>query len=86
MMRIFKKGAEFYTCARHLHLRGCNAVLDECRPIVADLKMLGVSFQDILDRIKSDHGVDVDLETDPFLKSIKAIFEIDGINANVTDV
>ena len=72
--QLFRKGAEFYECARHLHPRGCAAVMEECKPVVVELLAANVSFDDVLARVEKVAGHPVDLGRDPFLTNIKQLF------------
>jgi hypothetical protein len=75
MKRLLEKGGEFYLCAQHLHMRGMSDVIDECKPIVADLIASGKTFKDVQDYFEEAAGDPVDFEKDKFTSLIRDMFE-----------
>lgn len=73
--KLLAKGAEYYECARHINLRGAKDVLDECKPLIEEIKREGKTFDSVL-LIAADYaGEPIDLEKDEFLTRVKPMFE-----------
>lgn len=71
---LLDKGGEFYAAARHLNPRGMTAVIEECKPIVKALKARGMTFENLTEFMTKVGGRAPKLEEDPFLTSIKDLW------------
>lgn len=72
---LLEKGAEYYKCVAHLHFRGASDVIEECKPLVEDLKVKGKVFAELCDYVHSVCGAEHIIEQDKFLEQIGLLFE-----------
>ena len=78
MGQLMTKCGEFYTSARHLHMRGLSDVIKECIPIVEKIEALGKTFDDVLSHINEKTSPKSgELENDPFLNRVKPLFKME---------
>lgn len=72
---LLTKGAEYYQCCRHLHMRGAGDCLKEAKALVDIQKEKGVTFDQFLAEITRVVGQAPNMGTDIYFQELKKHWE-----------